>query len=240
VEQLDRVFRALHVRVVDLLARDHAAHRHGAVVHALGERDEIRRDAERLRAEPRAHAAEARDHLVEDQQDPVLGADLAQALEIALGRNDHAGGALHRLDDHRGDGRGVVQRHDALELVRQMRAPFRLTLRIGHVRRIVRMLQVIDAVQHRRREHLARRQQAADRDAAEADAVVALLAPDEARARSLSAQPVIAERDLERGVDRLGAGTGEEDSCSSRKACATRCDPARRKASGLASWNPGT
>jgi hypothetical protein len=68
-------------------------------------------------------AAEAGDDLVEDQQDAVLGADLAQALQVALGRRQHAGGAGHRLDDDGGDGRGVVQRDEALQqLVGQLGA----------------------------------------------------------------------------------------------------------------------
>ena len=51
---------------------------------------------------------------------------------------------------------------------------------------------------------------AADRDAAEADAVIAALAADQARARAFAAHIVIGERDLERGVDRLRAGIAEE------------------------------
>ena len=78
--------------------------------------------AEIVGGERRAEAAEAGDDLVEDQQDAVLVADLAQPLEIALRRDQHAGRAGHRLDDDRGDGRGVVQRDDALELVGELGA----------------------------------------------------------------------------------------------------------------------
>src|SRR5262249_4331268 len=51
---------------------------------------------------------------------------------------------------------------------------------------------------------------AADRDAAEADAVIAALAPDQTGARALAADIVIGERDLQRGVDRLRARIAEE------------------------------
>jgi hypothetical protein len=47
--------------------------------------DQVRRDAEGLRGEGLAGAAEAGDDLVEDQQDAVPVADLAQALQVALG-----------------------------------------------------------------------------------------------------------------------------------------------------------
>ena len=96
---------------------------HGARGDALGEGQDVGRDAEALGGEGMAEAAEAGDDLVEDQQDAVLVADLAQALEIALGRRQHAGRAGHRLDDDRGDGRGVMQRHETLELVGQMARP---------------------------------------------------------------------------------------------------------------------
>ena len=83
-------------------------------------------DAVALGGEGMAEPAEAGDDFVEDQQDAVLVADRAQALQIALGRRQHAGRARHRLDDHGGDGRGIVQRDEAVEFVGQMRAPLRL------------------------------------------------------------------------------------------------------------------
>ena len=139
----------------------------------------------------------------------MLVADRAQPLEIALRRRQHAGRARHRLDDHGGDGRGIVQRDEAVEIVGEMRAPFGLALGEGLLLAIVGVRQMIDAVQ-RRAEHLAVRHDAADRDAAEADAVIAALAPDQPHARGFAAHVVVGERDLERGVDRLRAGIAEE------------------------------
>ncbi len=52
---------------------------------------------------------------------------------------------------------------------------------------------------------------AADRRAAEADAMIAALTADQAGAARLAGRTVIGERDLQRSVDRLGAGVGEED-----------------------------
>ena len=51
---------------------------------------------------------------------------------------------------------------------------------------------------------------AADRNAAEADAVIAALAADQAGALALAADVVVGERDLQRGVDRLRTRIAEE------------------------------
>ena len=131
VGELDEMLGAVHEGVVDLLLHEDRAHRDGAVGDALGGEHDIRRDAEIVDGEGRAEAAEAGDDLVEDQQDAVLVADLAQLLEIALGRDQHAGGAGDRLDDDRGDGRGVVQGDQALQLVGELGAVLGLAAREG-------------------------------------------------------------------------------------------------------------
>src|SRR6478735_2937068 len=48
------------------------------------------------------------DDLVGDQQDVVPVADLADALEVALGRREAAAGVLDGLHDHRGDRVGAL------------------------------------------------------------------------------------------------------------------------------------
>jgi len=90
-----------------------------------------------------------------------------------------------------------------------MRAPLGLALAEGLVLAVVGRRQVVDAGEQRA-EEFAVIDHAADRNAAEADAVVAALAPDQAGARGFAAHVVIGERDLERGVDRLRAGIAEE------------------------------
>ncbi|MCY1313401.1 hypothetical protein D9M70_639230 [compost metagenome] len=60
-----------------------------------------------------ADAPEAADNFVEDQQDAVLVADFAQTLQVAAGRHEHACRTRNGLDDDRGNGRGIVQGHDA-------------------------------------------------------------------------------------------------------------------------------
>ena len=140
----------------------------------------------------------------------MLVADGAELLEIALRRDEHAGGARHRLDDDRGDGRGVVERDQALEVVGELGAVRRLAAGEGVPGEVVGVADVIDAGQQRA-EQLAVADDAADRDAAEIDAVIAALAADQAEARALPDGALIGERDLERGLDRLRAGVGEED-----------------------------
>ena len=76
-----------------MFAHQHRAHRHGGVGEALGERHDIGHDAETLGGEAVAEAAESGDDLVENQQDTVRTGDLAETLEIALGRQNAAGGA---------------------------------------------------------------------------------------------------------------------------------------------------
>ncbi len=80
---------------------------------------------------------------------PCLVADLAQALQVALRREQHAGRAGDRLDDHGGDGGGVVQRDDPLELVGELAPCCGQAAREGVARQVVRVRQVIDARQQR-------------------------------------------------------------------------------------------
>ena len=187
---------------------EHRAHRQRAVGEALGGGDEVGHHAEIVGGEGRAEAAEAGDDLVEDQQDAVLVADRAQALEVALRRHQHAGGAGHRLDDAGRDGLGVVQRDEALEVVGELGAVLGQAPREGVALGVMRVAQVVDARQQR--EDAAVVDDAAHRDAAEADAVIAALAPDQLGARALADGALVGERDLQGGVDGFGAGAGEE------------------------------
>ena len=88
-------------------------------------------------------------------------------------------------------------------------------------RQIMGVRHVVDAGQQRA-EHLAVGDDAADRDAAEADTVIAALAADQAGARALAAGALIGERDLERRVDRFRNGAEDGDRLSPRRATRTR------------------
>ena len=216
MEELDQVLGPVHEGVVDLLFREDRPHRDDAIGKPLGGRDEVRHDAEMVDRKGCAEAAEAGDHLVEDEQDAVLVADGAELLEIAFRRDEHAGGARDRLDDHGGDGRSVVEPDQPLEIVGELGAVLRLAAGEGVAGEVVGMADVVDAGQERA-ELLAVADHAADRDAAEIDAVVAAFAADQADARSLAAGALIGDGDLEGGLDRLGAGVGEEDVVEPRR-----------------------
>ena len=105
----------------DLAAGDHRAERDVAGVDPLRDAEDVGDDVPVLAGEPLAGAAEARHHLVEDQQDPVAVADLAHALEVAVGRQDDPVRARDGLEDDRGDRVGALVLEDLLE-VRRARA----------------------------------------------------------------------------------------------------------------------
>ena len=91
-----------------------------------------------------------------------------------------------------------------------MRAPFRFALGEGLMFAAVGVGQMVDAAEHGA-EMLAVRHDAADRDAAEAAAVIAALAADQPGAARLAAHVVVGDGDLQRRVDRLRTGVREED-----------------------------
>src|SRR4029078_4274780 len=204
VEELDHVLGPAHEGFLNSLAHDHAAHRHRAVGDALRKGDDIGNDAVALGREWEAEAAEAVDDLVQDQQNSVFVADRAQPLEITFRRRQYAGRAAHRFDDDGRDGGSVMQRDETLKLVREMRAPFRLALAEGLMLAIIRVREMIDAGEERA-ELFSVRAHAADGNSAEADAVIAALAADQADTRGLAAHIMIGERDLERGIGGFGA-----------------------------------
>ena len=111
------------------------------------------------------------------------------------------------------------------KLVGKVRAPFRLALGKGLMLAAIGRRQVVDTGEQRA-EEFAVVDNAADRNAAEADAVIAALAADQARARAFAAHIVVGERDLERGVDRLRARIAEKHPVEIGRR--QRRDPARQ------------
>ena len=216
VEELDGMLGAggvgLHHLLVDAVRADHAAQRNHTVGDALGEVQHVGHHAIEIGAKGRAQAAKAGDDLVKDQQDAVLVANLAQALQVSLGRDVPAGRTGHRLDD---DGRhvaGVVQGQDALLQFQQgILVPDRFfAVDVCVVDGVVDETQVVHPRQQGRAEHLAVGGDAAHTHAAKAHAVVSALTADEDVAVTLAARPVVGQRHLQRGVGRLRAGVAEQ------------------------------
>src|SRR6185437_15474224 len=118
-----------------------------------------------------------------------------------------------------------MERHETIEFVGKMRTPFRLADRECLFLAIVGRRQMVDSGEQRT-ELLAVVHDPANRNAAETDAMISALAPDQPHARRIAPHIVIGERDLERGIDRFRPGIAEEHviEVARRK----RCNAARQ------------
>ena len=118
-----------------------------------------------------------------------------------------------------------MERDDALKLVGEVGAPLRLALGEGLMLAAIGRRQMVDAGE-KRSEEFPVIDDAADRNAAEADAVIAALTADQAGAVALAADIVVSERDLQCGVDRLRTRITEEHAVEIGRR--QRGDPARQ------------
>ena len=116
-------------------------------------------------------------------------------------------------------------RDDALEFVGEMRAPFRLTLGEGLMFAAIGRRQMVDTGQQRA-EEFAVIDHTADRNAAEADAVITALAADQTGAGTFAADIVVGERNLQRSIDCLRPGVAEKHPVEIGRR--QRRDPARQ------------
>ena len=192
VEQLNPGGGIAHHGIVDLAPHCDRAHRHGGVGQPLGHGDEVGRDPEPLRRGRPADPAEGGDHFVEDQQDIVPIADVAQPLEIALRRDQHPGRARHRLDNHRRDRVRPVERDNPFQVIRQLRPVLRQAAREGVAGKVVGVAHVVDPRQQGA-ELAPVADNPAGRDSAGPDPVVASLAPDQPGPSALPARPLVGE-----------------------------------------------
>ena len=163
--------------------------------------------AEGFRTRPRTCAAKAGNHFIENQQDIVLITNLAQAFQIAFGRDHHTCGTGKRLHNHRCDIRSIVQRNQIQQAVGQRFTAFGLALHKRTCRRLgVRQMVGINALA----EHLAVAADTAHRNAAEVHAMIAFFTTDQQALARLAAQTPIRARNFQRCIGRFRAGTGEK------------------------------
>ena len=110
-----------------------------------------------------------------------------------------------------------------------MSAPFRLTNGEGLLLTIVGCRQMVDTG-NQRTELFAVVDDAAHRNAAEPDAMIAAFAADQPDARRVAPHIMIGQRDLERGINCFGAGIAEENMV---EIAGSQCGDTARQLEGL-------
>ena len=98
-----------------VLLRQECADRH-AVAKPFGQRHNVRLHTVFLVAKEAAQAAHAGLDFVQNQQDALAVAPLANSLQVVVVRDNHAGLTLHRLHHHRRRALGCCV-HDAFNIV---------------------------------------------------------------------------------------------------------------------------
>ena len=187
--------------VDDLAARDHGAERDIARVDPLRDTEDVGHDVPVLACKPLPRPPESGHHLVEDQEDPVAVADLANALQVAVGRHDDAVRAGDGLEDDRRDGVRTFVLENLLQMrcARADRTRFGMSRRAAIGVRVERPHDARHAGLHRPATRIARQ-----RDSAVGGAVVGAIARDDLVAAGDHA------RELDRVLVRLRAAVREE------------------------------
>ena len=166
-------------------------------------------DAPVVEPEHAPGAAEAGDHLVDDQQHAVARADVAQRREVAVVRHLDRLPERDRLGDDGGDGVGPLAQDRPLDVAGALERTAALARaeaaapgrRLGHV----------DEPRHERRERLARLGDAGRRHRAVRRAVVGAVAADDLDPAGPAQAAVVGPHDLERRLVGLTPGRAEEE-----------------------------
>src|SRR6185437_10276398 len=225
VEELDCVRRTGHECVVNVLPRDDAAEGNHTVGHGFGERNEVGCHSEALCAEVLSDTTKARDDFIEYEQYAVARTDVAESVQVAVRRNDYAGGALHGLYYHRRDGVCPMLLDEFAELVSEMRAPGGLSFAEAHFSGVIGMREMVDVRHHQRCEHRAVVRDTTDGRTTDSNSMVAAFAADDSRALYIAPNAVVRDGDLQCRVDGLGAGVREKYAIQTRRCPA--CDACR-------------
>mmetsp|Transcript_4682 Transcript_4682/g.18713 ORF Transcript_4682/g.18713 Transcript_4682/m.18713 type:complete len:217 (-) Transcript_4682:41-691(-) len=127
MEELYRFVRSrAHDAVIDRFRGDDGSRGHDGAREALRGGDDVGVDVEIVHGKRLPEAPEARDDLIQDEENPMLLADGLYALQVAFRRDEDAGRASHGLHD---DGRDVLrpmQRHQVFQLICQVGTRLRL------------------------------------------------------------------------------------------------------------------
>src|ERR1700722_7314511 len=209
MEELDGVLRrSVHHGVVNRTTDGHRAHGYIAVGDCLSHRNHIRRDTEALRGKGLPRAAKATDHFIEDEQNSVLGADLAQPFKVAEGWHIYATGTCDRLDEA---GRDVLC-SIKIDHAKQVLCQFCTCLWLPRRETIFRHVGMPHVYTRNSKpaESTTVVHHASEQRASDIDAVIASLARDEERARCLTARPVISKGNLHRGIYGFRSRTDEK------------------------------
>ena len=157
---------------------------------------------------------EAGNHFIEDQQDSVPVADLAETLQVALGRNQCAGRPGNGFDDA-GRDRVAVGLDQPFEVIGQLGAVLGPALGEA-VFRQPGVTQVQNAGKQRA-ERFAIPSDTPDGQAAEIHAVIGTLAADQPDPLSLAPRSLAGQRDLECSLHRLGARASKKETIEVRR-----------------------
>ena len=152
-----------------------------------------------------AEPAPGADHLVGDQQDVVLVADLAHPLEVALLRRDAPAGVLERLEDH---GRDRLRPLELDPLADLLGGPERVAVSGPVVRVRVRHMNTALGERLERRAQVG---EAGRHQGTHRRPVVGDLAGDHLVLLALTGDPEVLARQLQRRLDRFGTARREED-----------------------------
>src|SRR5690606_36363265 len=153
-----------------------------------------------INRERRTETAETGDDFVEDQEDAVLVRRGAEALQIALRRQNDASRTGHGFNDDSSDLFRAMQLDEAFQIIGKLNTVRGQALGEGVLFNIERMTHMIGG---NLREDAAIIDKATDRNAAETDAVIAFFATQNHGAGALADGALIGDGNLQRGVDRF-------------------------------------
>src|SRR5690606_12264602 len=155
-------------------------------------------NAEIINGKRCAETAKTGDDFVEDQEDTMLVCRGAEAFQIALRRQDDASRTGHWFDDDGSNLFSAMQLDETLQIVGKLDAVCRQALGEGVLLDIERMAQMVG---RNLREDAAIIDEAANGNAAETNAVIALFAAQNHGAGALTDRTLIGDGDFQCSVN---------------------------------------